>query len=121
MIVNDPQSPTTIDVTGWDLDYLYGHISTVAFDVNAGNVREISDDEAEVLGLTYADTGLPSVDWTTGHRRVVEAVEHLRPIVDEAIFQRDLDGALTRKAQGASLSPAQELAYDRYVRELAYR
>lgn len=117
MLITDPDSDARIDTTGWDLDHLREHLGNLALDIAVGSDRPLSDDEDALLDMHHA-TGLPGVQWTTRHRAVVETVSHLLPIVQEAIFQRELPRAIEALSAGRPLTMPQEEAYRDYLREM---
>lgn len=112
----DPDTPGAVDTTGWDLDHLAATITAVGFDARQGNNRPLTTDEAD--DLTGPPVGLPDngeTDYWTSDPEVQAAVETLAPIVDEAVFQRDLAAAFTALHAGREPTPAQRDAYDAYV------
>jgi hypothetical protein len=120
MLINDPTADAQIDVTGWDLDHLAELITTVRQDRLVGADRELTEDESEALGLTYAETGMPTV-WTTEMHRVAEAADHWGQVIDEAIFQRDLPRAMAAHTEGRALNALEQAAWDTYLREVISR
>ena len=76
--------------------------------------------EHDTLGLPVGECANPE-DWWTEDPQVSRATDTLGPIVDEAIFQRDLASALAKLGQpgGAfNLSDAERDAYADYTAAL---
>lgn len=125
MIVQDPRSPGTIDVTGWDLDTLQHELAELAADHLMGIDRPLTEDEVDTL--TGEESGLlplsAEVTWRGWHLQdppVGHAIERLREIVDEALHQRDLPRAIAKKHEhpAGTLTPTEARAWDRHVRDI---
>lgn len=118
----DPYADQEIDTTGWDLNALAEHIRTVRMDQAARNPRPLTADEIEalthpVLGLCE---GWETVEAWTMDGTVVRAVERLGAVVDEAIFQRDLNSAVRKlcSRDAPALTEAESRAFDDYLRDM---
>lgn len=115
LIIGNPTGPGEIDVTGWNLAALEDTLATLEADIMLGSARPLTEDEVEVL--TDNVYGLRAEEWTRelDEEDVMAAVDRIRLIVNEAIYQRDLAEALRRKATGEPLSQAQADAYSVYI------
>lgn len=124
MKIFDPRTTDLIDVTGWDLDRLRDTLAVLHFDALHGSDRELDDEEIEDLAGEYGLGDDPLAEpggWHLHDDEVQEAIIRLWEIVTEAIYQRDLPGALGAKAAGRGLTDPQRAAWEVYSRELSAR
>lgn len=119
MLIGDPNTTRTIDVTGWDLDHLNTLLTSMIMDSAVGSDRELTDEEQDALTGPTVPRGLPDTappdGYALGDTAVTAAIDGLSAVIGEAMWRRDLSAALTRLAGGRELTINQRLAYDVYT------
>lgn len=118
MLINDPNGPGQIDVTGWDLADLDDTLTELRWAIDHDHQdRELTEREWDALsGLLREPDAL---GWYTSDRPVREATQYLSEIVAEALFQTNLPKAMAALSEGRELTEAEQAAYDAYVGGIA--